>query len=112
MSRLLHHHILYAAAVILWGLLTIAACDSSGRRAAMLAERGRGDWYMFHLKYDYTYDSLGRLTSSHYSSSVSGTTGRFDESVSYNPNGSITSLLRGGMKNNGTFGVIDDLTVI
>lgn len=37
---------------------------------------------MFHLKYDYTYDSLGRLTSSHYSSSVSGTTGRFDESVS------------------------------
>ena len=62
-------------------------------------------------QYDYTYDSLGRLTSSHYSSSVSGTTGRFDESVSYNPNGSITSLLRGGMKNNGTFGVIDDLTV-
>ena len=49
------------------------------------------------------YDSLGRLTSSHYSSSVSGTTGRFDESVSYNSNGSITSLLRNelSVKNEG-----------
>ena len=43
MSRLLHHHILYAAAVILWGLLTIAACDSSGRRAAMLAALDEAD---------------------------------------------------------------------
>ena len=43
MSRLLRHHILYAAAVILWGLLTIAACDSSGRRAAMLAVLDEAD---------------------------------------------------------------------
>ena len=42
---------------------------------------------------------------------TSGTEGRFDESVSYNANGSILSLLRGGMKNDGTFGVIDDLTI-
>ena len=31
--------------------------------------------------------------------------------MTYNANGSITSLLRNGMKNDGTFGPIDDLTV-
>ena len=62
-------------------------------------------------RYDYTYDSLGRLTGSQYSSSVNGTSERFDESVTYNPNGSITSLQRNGMKNNGTFGAIDSLTI-
>ena len=62
-------------------------------------------------EYDYAYDELGRLTNAQYSSSGNGTEGRYDESVSYNPNGSITSLLRGGMKNDGTFGNIDNLTV-
>jgi len=62
-------------------------------------------------RYDYTYDELGRLTDSQYSSSVNGTDGRYDESVTYNANGSITSLLRSGMKNDGTFGLIDDLTI-
>jgi len=62
-------------------------------------------------RYDYTYDSLGRLTSSQYSSSANGTADRYNESVTYNPNGSITTLLRNGMKNDGTFGPIDDLTV-
>ena len=62
-------------------------------------------------RYDYTYDTLGRLTSAGYSSSGNGTEGRYDESVSYNPNGSIEQLQRYGMKNNGTFGEIDDLTV-
>ena len=62
-------------------------------------------------RYDYTYDGLGRLTNAQYSSSVNGADGRYDEQVAYNPNGSITSLLRGGMKNDGTFGDIDDLTV-
>ena len=62
-------------------------------------------------RYDYTYDSLGRLTSSQYSSSANGTAGRYNESVTYNPNGSIMSLLRKGMKNDGTFGAIDDLTI-
>ncbi len=61
--------------------------------------------------YDYTYDALGRLTDALYSSSGNGTSGHYDESVSYNANGSITSLLRNGMKNDGTFGAIDDLTV-
>jgi len=62
-------------------------------------------------RYDYTYDSLGRLTSSQYSSSANGTAGRYNESVTYNPNGSIMSLLRKGMKNDGTFDAIDDLTI-
>ena len=62
-------------------------------------------------RYDYTYDSLGRLTSSQYSSSANGTADRYNESVTYNPNGSIMSLLRNGMKNDGTFGAIDDLTI-
>ena len=43
MSRLLSHNILYAAVVILWGLLTIASCDSSSRRAAMLAVLNEAD---------------------------------------------------------------------
>ena len=60
--------------------------------------------------YDYTYDGLGRMTNAHYSSS-NGISGRYDELVAYNPNGSITSLQRGGMKNNGTFGLIDNLTI-
>jgi len=62
-------------------------------------------------KYDYTYDGLGRLTDSRYSSSVNGTDRHYDEALTYNRNGSITSLLRNGMRNDGTFGVIDDLSV-
>ena len=62
-------------------------------------------------RYDYTYDTLGRLTSSQYSSSGNGTTGRFNETVTYNYNGSIASLQRNGMKNDGTFGAIDNLTI-
>ena len=62
--------------------------------------------------YDYTYDALGRLTDALYSSSANNTAGRYDEQVTYNANGSITSLLRNGMKNDGSFGAIDDLTII
>lgn len=61
--------------------------------------------------YDYTYDALGRLTDALYSSSTDGREGRYDEQVAYNPNGSITSLLRNGMRNDGTFGAIDDLAI-
>lgn len=61
--------------------------------------------------YDYTYDALGRLTNALYSSSGNETAGRYDEQVTYNANGSITSLLRKGMKNDGTFGAIDDLAI-
>jgi RHS repeat-associated protein len=62
-------------------------------------------------QYDYTYDNLGRPTGSHDSSSASGSSGRFDESLTYNPNGAVTSLLRNGMKNDGTFGLIDSLAI-
>ena len=62
-------------------------------------------------RYDYTYNSLGWLTDALYSSSANGTERRFDESVTYNSNGSITSLQRSGMRNNGTFGLIDSLTI-
>ena len=58
-------------------------------------------------RYDYTYDGLGRLTNAQYSSSFNGTAGRFNETVTYNANGAITSLVRNGMKNDGTFGAID-----
>ena len=61
--------------------------------------------------YDYTYDDLGRMTDARYTSFTKMISGYYDEIVSYNPNGSITSLQRSGMKNNGTFGLIDDLTI-
>ena len=62
-------------------------------------------------QYDYTYDSLGRLIDSRYSSSATDNDGHFDEFVGYNANGSIISLLRNGMKNDGTFGLIDNLEI-
>ena len=62
-------------------------------------------------RYDYTYDELGRLTNSQYSSSANDTDDRYNEIVAYNRNGSITSLLRRGMMNNGTFGEIDRLSI-
>lgn len=87
---------------------TAADAQLSGNIGSMLwRNTGNGEQH----RYDYTYDTLGRLTASLYSSSANGTDGRFDESVTYNCNGSITSLLRNGMKNDGTFGAIDDLTI-
>ena len=62
-------------------------------------------------QYDYTYDSLGRLIDSQYSSSTMDNNGNFNETVEYNSNGSITKLLRRGMKNDGTFGLIDNLEI-
>ena len=61
--------------------------------------------------YDYTYDELGRLTHAQYSSFTKMVSGCYDESVTYNANGSITSLLRNGMRNDGTYGTIDDLSI-
>ena len=59
-------------------------------------------------RYDYEYDSLGRLTASRYSDAV---TGRYDETASYDNNGNITSMTRRGMLNDRSYGVIDNLTV-
>ena len=61
--------------------------------------------------YDYTYDGLGRLTEGRYTSFTKMVSGYYDELVSYNANGSIETLQRKGMKNNGTFGLIDDLSI-
>ncbi len=55
--------------------------------------------------------TIKKRLSSWYSSSVNGTNGRFDEMVQYNSHGTITSLQRNGMRNNGTYGIIDDLTI-
>ena len=57
-----------------------------------------------------TYDDTEAYSANEYDDFLE-LAGRFNESVTYNPNGSITSLLRNGMKNDGTFGAIDDLTI-
>ena len=63
--------------------------------------------------YDFAYDGLNRLEESTYSegADMSQNKNRYSENIlSYSPNGSIERLQRYGKKNNGTFGLIDDLT--
>ena len=63
--------------------------------------------------YDFTYDGLNRLEESTYGegADMSQSKNHYSEHVlSYSPNGSIERLQRYGKKNNGTFGLIDDLT--
>ena len=63
--------------------------------------------------YDFYYDKLSRLTSSHYAegSGMDQNKERYSENIlSYSPNGAIEKLQRYGKKNNDTFGLIDDLT--
>ena len=63
--------------------------------------------------YDFAYDGLNRLEESSYSegAGMSQNKNRYSENIlSYSPNGSIERLQRYGKKNNGTFGLIDDLT--
>ena len=63
--------------------------------------------------YDFAYDGLNRLEKSDYGegADLSQNKSRYSEHVlSYSPNGSIERLQRYGKKNNGTFGLIDDLT--
>ena len=65
--------------------------------------------------YDFAYDNLNRLVSSHYGEgqSLEDNKGRYDETVGkYNANGAIMSLQRNGKLNDGNFGVIDNLTYI
>ena len=65
--------------------------------------------------YDFAYDSLNRLVSSRYGEgqSLGNNKGRYDETIGkYNANGAIMSLQRNGKLNNGSFGVIDNLTYI
>ena len=63
--------------------------------------------------YDFAYDGLNRLEESTYGegADMSQSKNHYSEHVlSYSPNGSIERLQRYGKKNNGTFGLIDDLT--
>lgn len=63
--------------------------------------------------YDFEYDGLNRLTASAYAegTAMSQNKDRYSEYIpQYSPNGSIERLQRYGKKNNGTFGLIDDLT--
>lgn len=63
--------------------------------------------------YDFAYDGLNRLEESAYGegADLSQSQSHYSEHVlSYSPNGSIERLQRYGKKNNGTFGLIDDLT--
>lgn len=62
--------------------------------------------------YDFVYDGLNRLEESTYAegAGMSQNKNRYSENIlSYSPNGSIERLQRYGKKNNGTFGLIDDL---
>lgn len=62
--------------------------------------------------YDFAYDGLNRLEESTYAegAGMSQNKNRYSENIlSYSPNGSIERLQRYGKKNNGTFGLIDDL---
>ena len=63
--------------------------------------------------YDFAYDGLNRLEESTYAEGedMSQNKNRYSENVlSYSANGSIERLQRYGKKNNGAFGLIDDLT--
>ena len=62
--------------------------------------------------YDFAYDGLNRLEESTYAegAGMSQNKNRYSENIlSYSPNGFIERLQRYGKKNNGTFGLIDDL---
>ena len=59
--------------------------------------------------YNYAYDKNKRLTKADYYDFVGGE-GRFSTSYGYDNMGNITSLKRSGNHNNGSYGVIDDLT--
>ena len=63
--------------------------------------------------YDFAYDGLNHLEESTYAegAGMSQNKNRYSENVlSYSANGSIERLQRYGKKNNGAFGLIDDLT--
>ena len=63
--------------------------------------------------YDFAYDGLNRLEESTYAegAGMSQNKNRYSEKIlSFSPNGSIECLQRYGKKNNGAFGLIDDLT--
>jgi RHS repeat-associated protein len=63
--------------------------------------------------YSFTYDALGQLSSAVYGEGVAINTNplRYDESFTYDKHGNVNTLKRYGLKDNNTFGIIDDLAV-
>ena len=60
--------------------------------------------------YRYTYDSLNRLVNAEYGENHFSTgNGNFNESVSYDGNGNIKTLVRNGQIQGNTYGTIDNL---
>ena len=64
--------------------------------------------------YKFTYDKLGRLVNSTYGegSSFSVNEGRYSEAVpEFTANGAMKKIIRNGLKQDGTYGVIDNLDI-
>lgn len=62
--------------------------------------------------YKYTYDSLNRLVNAEYGENHFSTgNGNFNESVSYDSNGNIKTLVRNGQIQGNTYGAIDNLEI-
>ena len=69
--------------------------------------------YTPQRSYNFIYDNVNRLTKAEYSEGdgTSDATGHYDEGVAYDMNGNITALQRHGLRQDGTYGLIDDLKV-
>ena len=62
--------------------------------------------------YKLYYDNLGRLTGAEFAEDgLARVSRKYDERLSYDANGNPLSLRRSGLRQDGTFGLIDDLTL-
>ncbi len=63
--------------------------------------------------YQFGYDSHDRLSSAHYAEgyTLSQNAGRFDEELTYDAMGNITTLQRTGLLDDGDYGTVDNLTL-
>lgn len=63
--------------------------------------------------YKFSYDNLNRLTVAVYGEGISfmAEQGKYDERLSYTPNGAIKSIARNGLMQSGNYGAIDDLEI-
>ena len=89
-----------------WGV-TPATPQYSGKIAAML---WTGSPFPSYRGYQFTYDGMGRLTGANFRTGISLSTNShtFDETLTYDAMGNVTSLKRKGPKDSGV-GYIDDL---
>lgn len=60
--------------------------------------------------YKYTYDCLGRITNGTYGESDFSTAlGHYDETIGYDANSNVTSLIRNGLRQDNAYAAIDSL---